>query len=91
VKSRGAQQRRVERIILGRLCTPPVARLSWKHFPTPLGSIIVIAPFSAAAEPAGRANEAAAEAKTTKNAKATFTEVFDMGSSPMIQQNAECM
>jgi hypothetical protein len=32
-----------------------------------------------AAEPAPCANEAAGEAKTTKNAKATFTEVLDMG------------
>jgi hypothetical protein len=87
VKSRGAQQTRVECTILGRLCTPPVAGLTWKHFPTPLGSMVVIGTFPAAAEPAGRANEAAAEAKTTKNAKATFTDLFDMGSSTMIHQN----
>jgi hypothetical protein len=61
-------------------------------FPIPLGStnILFNAPNAAAfgrpppkcpvaAEPAPCANEAAGEAKTTKNAKATFTEVLDMG------------
>ena len=81
MKSRGAQQRRVERTILGRLCTPPVEGLTWMHFPTPLGSIVVIGAFPVA-ELASRANEAAGEAKTTKNAKAIFT--VDMGSSTII-------
>ena len=62
-------------------------------FPIPLGSTNVLfnAPNAAAfgrpppkcpaaAEPA---NEAAGEAKTTKNAKATFTEVLDMGEAPL--------
>jgi hypothetical protein len=39
----------------------------------------LIGTFPVAAEPACCANEAAGEAKTTKNAKAAFTEVFDMG------------
>src|SRR5260370_6411480 len=62
-------------------------------FPIPLGSTNVLfnAPSAAAfgrpppecpvaAEPA---NEAAGEASTTKNAKATFTEVLDMGEAPL--------
>jgi hypothetical protein len=65
--------------ILGRLCTPPVAALFWKHFPTPLESIVVIGTFPAAAEPAGWANEATVEIRTTKNAKATVADIFDMG------------
>jgi hypothetical protein len=63
-------------------------------FPTPLGSTValfippafpgpggipLIGTFPAAAEPAFRANEAAGEAKITKNANTTFAEVFDMG------------
>ena len=65
-------------------------------FPIPLGStnILFNAPNAAAfgrpppkcpvaAEPAPCANEAAGEAKTTKNAKATFTEVLDMGEAPL--------
>jgi hypothetical protein len=78
VNSRGAQQRRVEGPILGRLRTPPVAALFWKHFATPPGSMVVIGTFPAAAESAGCANEAPAETKTTKNAKASFVDVFDM-------------
>jgi hypothetical protein len=50
-------------------------------------SIVVISTFPVAAEPAGRANETAVEAKTTKNAKATFTDLFDMGNSTMIHPN----
>jgi hypothetical protein len=61
-----------------------VAWLPWKHFRVPLGSI-VIGTFPVAGSPAIRANEAAGEAKTTKNAKATFTQVFDMGSSIMVR------
>jgi hypothetical protein len=62
-------------------------------FPIPLGSTNVLfnAPNAAAfgrpppkcpvaAEPA---NEAAVEAKTSKNAKATFTEVLDIGGAPL--------
>jgi hypothetical protein len=62
-------------------------------FPIPLGSTNVLfnAPNAAAfgrpspkcpvaAEPA---NEAAGEAKITKNAKATFNEVVDMGEAPL--------
>jgi hypothetical protein len=64
---------------LGRLRTPPVAALFWKHFPIPLVSMVVVGTFPAAPEPAGCANEATAETKTTKNAKATFAEVFDIG------------
>jgi hypothetical protein len=41
--------------------------------------MVVIGTFLAAAEPAGCANAAAAETKTTKNAKATFADVFDIG------------
>jgi hypothetical protein len=78
MKSRGAQQRRGEGPILGRLCTPPVATLFWKHFPTPLGSMVVIGTFPAAAEPAGCANEATVETKATKNAKAALADVFDI-------------
>jgi hypothetical protein len=52
--------------------------LAWKHFPTPLGSIVVIGTFPVAAAPASRANEAPGEANTTKNAKATFAHVFDI-------------
>jgi hypothetical protein len=44
----------------------------------------VVGTFPVAAEPACCANEAAGEAKTTKNAQATFTEVFDMGESSTI-------
>jgi hypothetical protein len=43
------------------------------------GIIVVIGTFTVAAEPPSRANEAAGEAKTTKNAKATFAQVFDIG------------
>jgi hypothetical protein len=69
-------------------------------FPLPLGSTDIFsnaprvaafgrAPPTAAecpipAEPPPRANEAAGKAKTTKKRKATFTEVFDMGSSTKI-------
>ncbi len=77
--SGGAQQALVERTILGRLCTAAMAGLRWKHLLTPPGSIVVVGPFPVAAEPACCANEAAGEAKTTKNVKATFTEVFGMG------------
>jgi hypothetical protein len=67
-------------------------------FPTPLGStttlflppafpgpggIPLIGTFPVAGSPAIRANEAADEAKTTKNAKATFTQVFDIGETPL--------
>src|SRR4030088_2141996 len=38
--------------------------------------------------PPPRANEAVGEAKTTKNTKATFTDVFDMGSSTICSLNA---
>jgi hypothetical protein len=38
--------------------------------------------FLVATEPASRADEAAREAKTTKNAKATFTEVLGTEKSP---------
>jgi hypothetical protein len=38
--------------------------------------------------PAARANEAVGKAKTTKNKKATITEVFDMGK---LHKNAQCM
>ena len=48
-------------------------------FPRPAGIIVVIGTFTVAAEPPSRANEAAGEAKTTKNAKATFAQVFDIG------------
>jgi hypothetical protein len=82
VVSGGAQQALVERTILGRLCTAAVAGLRWKHLLTPPGSIVVIGSFPVAAEPVCWANEAAGTAKTTKNAKATFTEVFDMGKAP---------
>jgi hypothetical protein len=82
VVSGGAQQTLVERTILGRLCAAAVAELRWKHFPTPLGSIVVIGTFPVAAEPACCANEAAGEAKTTKNANAEFTDLFDMGKAP---------
>ena len=47
-------------------------------FPRPAGIIVVIGTFPVAAEPPSRANEAAGEAKTTKNAKATFAQVFDI-------------
>jgi hypothetical protein len=80
VVSGGAQQTLVERTILGRLRA--VAGVRWKHFPTPLGSVVAIGTFPVAAEPACCANEAGAEAKTTKNANATFTDVFDMGKAP---------
>jgi hypothetical protein len=56
-----------------------VAALPWEHFPTAPGSIVVIGTFPVAAEPACCANEATGDAKTTKIAKATFTEVFDTG------------
>ena len=65
-------------------------------FSIPLGStnILFNAPNAAAfgrpppkcpvaAEPAPCANEAAGEAKTTKDAKATFTKVLDMGEAPL--------
>ena len=55
-----------------------VAGLPWKHFRAPLGSI-VIGTFLVVAEPAFRANETAGEANNAKNAKATVTEVIDMG------------
>jgi hypothetical protein len=48
------------------------------------GAIPLIGTFPAPASPAFRANEAAGVAKTTNNAKASFTEVLDMGSSIMI-------
>jgi len=50
------------------------------------GAIPLIGTFPAAAEPAFRPNcayEAAGVAKTTKNAKAIFTEVFGMGGAPL--------
>jgi hypothetical protein len=50
-----------------------------KHFPAQLGSTVVIGASPVAAEPSLRASEAAGEAKTTKNAKATVTEVLDTG------------
>jgi hypothetical protein len=62
-------------------------------FPIPLGSTNVLfnAPSAAAfGRPppkcpvaAELANEGAGEAKTTKNAKATFTEVLDTGEAPL--------
>ena len=61
-----------------------VAGLPWKHFRAPLGSI-VIGTFPVVAEPAFRANETAGEANNAKNAKATVTEVIDMGSSIMVR------
>ena len=73
---RGAQQ--TLRTTPGRLGVAAVAELPWKHFRAPLGSILVSGTFPVAAEPASRANEAAAEAKTTKTAKATFAQVFDI-------------
>jgi hypothetical protein len=79
MKSRGAQQRRGEGPILGRLCTPPVAALFWKHFPIALGSMVVIGIFLAAGEPADCANEATVETKIAMNEKATFADVFDIG------------
>ncbi len=59
-------------------------------------AIPLIGTFPIAPEPAGRANpaiaplanEAAGEAKTTKNTKATFTDVFDMGSSTICSLSA---
>jgi hypothetical protein len=45
----------------------------------------VIGTFPVVAEPAFRANETAGEANNAKNAKATVTEVIDMGSSIMVQ------
>ena len=59
-----------------------VAGLPWKHFRAPLGSI-VIGTFLVVAEPAFRANETAGEANNAKNAKATVTEVIDMGGAPL--------
>jgi hypothetical protein len=59
-----------------------VAGLPWKHFRAPLGSI-VIGTFLVVAEPAFRANETAGEANNAKNAKATVTEVIDMGKAPL--------
>ena len=66
-------------------------------FPIPLGStnILFNAPNAAAfgrpppkcpvaAEPAPCANEAAGEAKTTKNAKATFTELLNTRRAPLM-------
>ncbi len=68
-------------------------------FPIPLGSTkpLDAAPIAApnaafgrpppkcpvAAEPPPLANEVVGEAKTTKNAKATFTEVFDIREAPL--------
>ena len=52
-----------------RLCAAPIAPKLGRTPPT------------APAEPPPRANEPAVEAKTTKNTDATFTAVFDMGSS----------
>jgi hypothetical protein len=40
--------------------------------------MVVIGTFPAAAEPAGCANEATVETKTTKNAKAALADVFDI-------------
>jgi hypothetical protein len=71
-------------------------------FPIPLGSTntlsaaLIAAAFGrpppnrrvASSWPAARANEALGETKTTKNKKATFTEVFDMGK---LHKNAQCM
>jgi hypothetical protein len=45
----------------------------------------VIGIFPVVAEPAFRANETAGEANNAKNAKATVTEVIDMGSSIMVR------
>jgi hypothetical protein len=77
---RGAQQTLGERTISGRLGVTVVAGLPWKHCPTPRA---VIGTFPVAAAPACCANEAAGEAKTTKNAKAIFTDVFDKGGAPL--------
>jgi hypothetical protein len=43
----------------------------------------VIGTFLVVAEPAFRANETAGEANNAKNAKATVTEVIDMGGAPL--------
>jgi hypothetical protein len=62
-----------------------VVGLPWRHFPTPLEPSVVIGAFRVVAKPAGCANEATREAKTTTNAKAHFTEVCDMGKRSMIR------
>jgi hypothetical protein len=65
-----------------RLGAAAIPGLPWKHFLTPLGSVVVIGTFPVAAELACCANKAAGETRTTKNANATFTEVFDTGKIP---------
>ena len=67
------------------------AALPWKHFPPRLGSIVVMGALPVAAEPACCANKAAGGTKTTKNAKATFTEVFDTESSLMDSLERRCV
>jgi hypothetical protein len=79
--------------IVGTLMRGGGIAATFLAFPIPLGSTNVLfnAPNAAAfgrpppkcpvgAEPA---NEAAGEAKTTKNAKATFTELLDMREAPL--------
>jgi len=58
------------------------ARLPWKHFRAPLGSVVIGIFGVTSSWPAARANEAAGEAKTTKNAKATFTELLNTRRAP---------
>jgi hypothetical protein len=57
-------------------------------------AIPLMGTFPVAAEPGLRANcayEAAGVASTRSTAKAIFTEVFGMGSSIVIHENAECV
>jgi hypothetical protein len=51
--------------------------------------MVVIGTLSVGAESACRANETVAQVETTKNAKATLTELLDTGKAPKsIRQNA---
>jgi hypothetical protein len=61
-----------------------VARLPWKHFRTP-PEPIVVGVFGVAAGPELRANEAPSAAKITGSARASLTEMVDMGESSMIK------
>jgi hypothetical protein len=62
-----------------------VVGLPCRHFPAPLEPGVVIGASCVVAKPAGCANEATREAKTTTSAKAHFTEVCDTGKRSMIR------
>jgi hypothetical protein len=67
-----------------------VARLPWKHFRTPPEPIVAVS--RVVAGPEFRAKEAPKAAKITNSARASLTEMFDMGEKlhDQFRWNAEC-